>query len=269
MPDGCDSLRWFERGAPPPDTPLRLVCFPHAGASAFVFRDWHALAPPGIGVASMQLPGRGERLREPAVRRLGPLVRAAGEALRPYLDRPFALFGHSVGALVAFELARLLAREYGRVPERLFVSGRPAPDRPPARRPIHDLPTPAFIDALKDFDPTLRGLLEDPEALELFLPILRADLEVSETWSYQPGAPLDCPITVFGGDADRTVSRDDLEGWRRCTTHECAIHVLPGDHFFVMTRQREVLRTIDRALGAAHRTAGRDAHNLKSVTDHD
>jgi medium-chain acyl-[acyl-carrier-protein] hydrolase len=243
-----DRLRWFENGMAPPDRPLRLVCFPHAGASAFIFHEWHALIRGSIGVVPMQLPGRGERLREPPLRRLAPLLRAACAALLPLTDRPFALFGHSVGALIAFELARLLEREHGRTPEHLFVSGRGAPDRPSTRGNIHHLPSEAFVAALKAYNGTLRGLLDNPEALELFLPILRADLELVETYIYVSGPPLSCPITVFGGEEDDTVRPEDLEAWRWHTTRGCSMHLLPGDHFFVTTAPREVVRVIDEAL---------------------
>lgn len=243
-----DPKRWFECGLAPSDRPVRLVCFPHAGASAFIFREWHALMPASVGVVPMQLPGHGERLREAPFKRLGPLLRSVCAALLPALDRPFALFGHSVGALIAFELARLLEGEHGRRPEHLFVSGRGAPDLPSPRGDIHRLPPAAFVMALCEYSRSVRGLLDDPEAMELFLPILRADLELAETYGYVPRPPLSCPITVFGGEEDETVPPEQLSGWRRQTVRTCAIHMLPGDHFFVITAHRDVVGTIAEAL---------------------
>lgn len=216
-----------------------------------MFRDWHALVPPSIGVVPIQLPGRGERLREPLLKRLDEVVQSARQAVLPLLDRRYALFGHSVGALIAFELASVLERENGRPPEHLFVAGRGSPDRPASRPPKHQLSRAEFVAALREFSPTLRGLLEDPEALDLFLPILRADLEISDTYVYRSRPPLSCPITAFGGTADDTVGADDLAGWRQHTRSGCTIEHFPGDHFFVTTAPWRVVRAIEGALHPA------------------
>jgi medium-chain acyl-[acyl-carrier-protein] hydrolase len=248
MAEQSHDLRWFDRCLLPPDRPLRLICFAHAGASAFVFRDWQKLMPPAIGVVAIQLPGHGERMRECPERRIAPLLRDICAAALPFLDRPFALFGHSMGAVIAFELARLLECDHHLTARHLFVSGHRAPSCPGVRSKIHHLPSPAFISALKQYSDTLGGLLDDPEALELFLPILRADLELLETYIFRPGPPLSSPITVFGGEDDSSVPLSDLDEWRLQTVAACTIQVLPGDHFFVTADQHRVVRLIDQAL---------------------
>lgn len=241
-------LRWFEKGVAPPDRPLRLICFPHAGASAFVFSEWHKLLPESIGVLPIQLPGRGERMGESPYRRLTSLLDDICPAILPFLDRPFALFGHSLGALIAFELAKRLEFQHSCVAKHLFVSGHRDPTCPAMHEDLYRLPTPAFVSALRQYSTTLCGLLGDPDALDVFLPILRADFELLETYVYEPGLPLSCPITVLAGRDDISVPHEHLAQWRLQTTVACSIHTLSGDHFFVMTNRGRVVQLIGETL---------------------
>jgi surfactin synthase thioesterase subunit len=242
------TARWFDPDARAAHRSIRLLCFPHAGGSAFVFRDWPRDVSPAIDVVPIQLPGRAERLSEPPFRRVPALVEAARAALRPILDRPVALFGHSVGGAIAFELACVLEREHGRPVEHLFIAGRGAPDCPMRRPPIAHLPPNEFVAAVRQLQTVPGHVFDHPDAIDLFMPILRADLELSETYAYVPGRRVGCPITVFGGHDDPWARTEDLEGWQRHTTRDCQVHLLPGDHFFVSRARVDILRVIERRL---------------------
>jgi len=211
---------------------VRLLCLPHAGGAAAVFREWHALLPPPVEVCAVELPGRGSRLREQPLREFGALVDATLAGVRPALDRPFALFGHSMGALLAFELACRLSAE-GLAPCQLFVSGRPAPHLESLDPPIHMLPEPEFVERLRTLNGTPLEVFRYPELMELMIPILRADLGACESYVHTPRPPLEVPISAFGGMDDREVSGDRLEAWSRYTRARFVALQLPGDHFFL------------------------------------
>jgi medium-chain acyl-[acyl-carrier-protein] hydrolase len=178
-----------------------------------------------------------------------PLISALAQALLPYLDKPFAFFGHSMGALVSFELARLLRQKYGLSPVHLFVSGRGAPQVVPVPDPpIHALPEPAFLEKLRGLNGTPEAVLENAKLMQLLLPMLRADFAVIETYVYVPEPPLNCPITAFSGWQDRKVSCDQIEAWREQTSAYFSVQMLPGDHFFVHSAQPLLLQTLFRKL---------------------
>ncbi|MBD2083575.1 thioesterase II family protein [Trichocoleus sp. ST-U3] len=235
---------------PNPLSSLRLFCFPYAGGGALNFRTWSQGLPVGVEVCAVELPGRGKRILEAPFTQALPLVQAIAHALLPYLDKPFAFFGHSMGALVSFEVARLLRREYGMSPVHLFVSGRSAPQLPLQEPPIHSLPQPAFIEELRRLNGTPKAVLENVELMELLLPILRADFAVLETYVYAAEPPLQCPITAFGGLQDVKVSVDRLEAWRQQTSAKFSLQMLPGDHFFVQSAQPLLLQFLSRELNS-------------------
>lgn len=204
--------------------------------------------PASVEFCAVELPGHGRRLGEEPFRRVGPLVEAAAEALRPHLDRPFCLFGHSLGAKCGFELARLLRDERGPEPARLFVSGCPAPQLPHTRPPTYGLPDPEFVEELRRLNGTPSEVLEHAELLQLMLPILRADFEAVQTYEYRERPPLSCPVSAFGGLGDEDASREDLEAWREQTTASFELRMLPGDHFFLHASQPLLLQAISRDL---------------------
>jgi medium-chain acyl-[acyl-carrier-protein] hydrolase len=239
---------WLARLNRNPQASLRLFGFPYSGASASMYYRWVNQLPASIDVCPVELPGRGNRLLEPPFTRIGPLVRAAAQALLPHLDRPFAFFGHSMGALVSFELARHLRRMHGLIPVRVFVSGHAAPHLPDREPPLHTLPEPEFVEKLRALDGTPVEVLEHAELRELILPILRADFAVCETYTYEPGDPLDCPISAFGGLQDPHVTRDDLDAWREHTRVSFSSQMFAGNHFFINTAQPLVLRSVARDL---------------------
>jgi surfactin synthase thioesterase subunit len=237
-------LPWAKRDA---QACVRLLCLPPAGGAASFYRDWGDSLPAEVDVCAVQLPGRETRLREPPYARLGPLADALAGAMRPYLDRPFAIFGHSMGALLGFELARRLRATEAREPLLLVVSGHRAPHLPRARPPLHRLPKAELIEAIRDLHGTPDDVLRNSELLELVLPAIRADFAVCETYVHRAGPPLACRLVAFGGTGDELVSREELAAWRQHTQGSFAISMLPGDHFFLGTT-RAVLPT---ALSAA------------------
>ena len=183
-------------------------------------------------ICSVQLPGRENRLREKPFTRLTSLVETLAGVLKPYIKIPFAFFGHSVGALISFELAREIRRQNCFGPIHLFVSGRRAPQLPDPDPPIHRLPEAAFVDELKRLNGTPDAVLQNSELMELFLPVLRADFAILETYDYVPEVPLNCSITAFGGFHDFKANAKELAAWRDQTSGNFTLEMFPGGHFF-------------------------------------
>lgn len=227
---------------------IRLFCFPYAGGGSAIFRPWSRQLPRDIEMVPALLPGREFRLREPAYTSIEQLVEALAREIIPYLDKPFAFFGHSMGGIISFELARRLRSERGIEPEHLFISGRRSP-RVPRRDPyIHDLPDAEFVTEVEQFNGTPRDILEHAELMAILIPMLRADFAVCHSYNYVPGEPLSCPVTVLGGIRDETTTRQEVEDWREETTGDCHVHMLDGDHFFINRQQAEILPIIAKAL---------------------
>jgi medium-chain acyl-[acyl-carrier-protein] hydrolase len=197
-----------------------------------------------VEVVLVELPGRGGRLREPPFRSAPPLIRALGEAFPVEACGEFALFGHSMGAILAFELARYLRRNRLRLPSVIFASGHVAPQLPERRRDLHTLPDGQLVEALRQLGGTPPEVFEQPELLELLLPIIRADLEVNELYEYREEPPLDVPLVLFGGSEDTDVGLEDLDAWGVQTTAACERKLLPGDHFFLHSAEHAVLEAV-------------------------
>jgi medium-chain acyl-[acyl-carrier-protein] hydrolase len=227
---------------------LRLFCFPYAGGGASVFRTWAQQAPAGIEVCPVQLPGRENYLQEPPYTRLKPLVQALVPVIVPYLDRPFAFFGHSMGALISFELACRLRQQFDLKPVHLFVSGYRAPQLPRPNCSIHNLPESEFIEELRRLDGSPEDVLQNVELMELLLPVLRADFELCETYTYSQAGPLDCPLTAFGGWQDIIVGYEDLAAWREQTQASFRLQMYPGNHFFLNNTHLPLLRAVSQEL---------------------
>ena len=241
---------WLAYHEPNSRAKLRLFCFPYAGGSALVFNKWRDSLPPFVEVCPVQLPGRGNRLHVPPFTNMDAVVQAACAALLPYFDMPFAFFGHSMGASISFELARLLRREGRQLPLHLYISGRRAPhilDRDP---PLYNLPDADLLNELRQLNGTPKEVLEHPELMTMMLPLLRADFSVAETYICETEPPLDTPITVFGGLADKDVTRDDLEAWQQYSTASFKLRMLAGDHFFLNTSQPVLLRLLASELSS-------------------
>ncbi|NLG49318.1 MAG: thioesterase [Chloroflexi bacterium] len=240
--------RWIACPKPNPQASLRLFCFPYSGASASAFYAWASSLPDAIEVCPVELPGRGARLTEPLCSRLSPLVESIAQGLLPALDKPFALFGHSMGALVSFELARHLRRRYGVEPVHLFVSGHPAPQLPDEEPPIHALPEAEFIARVRGLNGTPDEVWQHAELRDLLIPILRADFAVCETYQFRPDEPLRHPISAMAGLGDPYVSRGQMEGWRELTAGAFSLRMFPGDHFYLHADRYLLLQTVARDL---------------------
>ena len=227
---------------------LRLFCFPYAGGGASTFSSWSESLTSDVEICPLELPGHGYRITERPFDRMKPLIDELARALLPYLNKPFAFFGHSMGGLVSFELTHLLRQCYGLSPVHLFVSGRRAPQISESKPPIHHLSEPEFLNELGRLNGTPKAILEDTELMELFLPILRADFATLETYVYTPKPRLNCPITVLGGLQDYEVSCEVLEAWREQTNANFSMQMFQGDHFFINSNQSTLLQFLNREL---------------------
>jgi len=226
----------------------RLICLPHAGGSASMFFAYPHDLPADVEVCAVQLPGRGLRLCEPAFTRMEPLVESLADALKRTNDVPLVLFGHSLGALVAFELAHVLQAAQPQAPLHLFVSGQPAPHLAKRGPALHLAPSSSIIAELRRLGGTPAEALDDPELMELMLPAVRADFAIYETYTCQRRVPLECPITVLGGLQDTEATPAELEAWRRHTTAGFRLEMFKGDHFYVVSQRSRVVGTIASAL---------------------
>jgi medium-chain acyl-[acyl-carrier-protein] hydrolase len=195
-------------------------------------------------------------MKEPAFSDVLHIVDALTPVIASHLDKPFAFFGHSMGAIIAYELARKLRREYNLQPECLFVSARVAPHLKLARPPMHNLPHDEFVQVLKDLNGTPKDVLEDKALMELITPLLRADFAVHENYTYSEEPPLECPIFAFGGLQDPEAGRESLDGWREHTQANFVKRMLPGDHFFIVSAQTLFLRMFSQELYQITRNLG-------------
>lgn len=241
----------YVRRAPRPRPAVRLVCFPYAGAGASAYNAWPDLLPPWVEVLALQLPGRQDRMAEPPITRAAPLTAVLRQVLRPYAHRtPLAFFGHSAGALLAFEVARAMAGD-GAAATHLFLSGRGAPDLPARIPPLHALSPDDFRDRLRALEGTPPEILDDGFLFAMLEPALRADFQVWETYAFQPSAPLPTPITALGGERDVQANAEELAGWDRHTGGRFELWMFAGGHFFVDTGRAEVVARIGETLSRA------------------
>jgi surfactin synthase thioesterase subunit len=239
---------WLRTFRPSPAPRLRLLCIPYAGGNAFVYRGWPALLPAGIEVAAVQPPGRDVRFSEPACDQLPPYVQALAEALDALPPLPLAIFGHSLGALLAFELTRRL-RALGRPPPlQLFLSGLQAPDLPPLEEPVHALPEEELIARLRRLNGTPEEVLQSRPLLDLVLPAIRADFKLLETYRFREEPPLALPAMVLGGLGDASTPAPRLKAWERHLAAFGGVRMFPGDHFFLMPQAEGVTRLVAKAL---------------------
>jgi medium-chain acyl-[acyl-carrier-protein] hydrolase len=242
---------WFQISPTCEQVELKMFCFPHAGGTALIFKKWADFLPPTVQVIPVELPGRGARLQEPPFVALPALIEELVGVIWPLLDKPFVFFGHSMGAIIAFELARSLRRKYGHEPRALFVAGRRAPQVPSSEHITYNLPHDEFIEELIKLDGTPKEVIEHAELMELMIPLLRADFQLVQTYEYLAGAPLRCPIAVYGGLQDAEVPPDKLSPWKEVTSSRFALHMLPGDHFFIRSSQTQLLDLLARELHEA------------------
>jgi medium-chain acyl-[acyl-carrier-protein] hydrolase len=249
-------VRVFSRSQQPGTVParLRILCFPHAGAGAAMFRTWPEFLPEGVELACPSLPGRDERAAELPLADMQALVQVVVEQVRPVLDRPYCLFGHSLGAFVAFELARALTREGAPQPLHLFVAAQRAPRLPHPQTPIYQLPDADFLEGVRLRHEALPPALLADAAMRRFLTrLLRADFTLVEAYRYAAAAPLSCGLTAFGGREDTAVPPGLLAGWADETRAACELVLLPGAHFFFRTHPADFFSAFSTRLASAMR----------------
>lgn len=232
---------------------MRLFCFPYAGGSAMVFQRWHRLFPESIEICPIQYPGRGNRLREKPFTNARPLAQEVTEALTDVLDLPYAFFGHSMGALIAFEVARGLRRKQKPLPRHLFVSSVRAPQYRNRDQLSFDMPDAEFIDELRSLNGTPNEVLENSELMALMMPMLRADFSVAQTYEFVEETPLSLPISVYGGENDVSVSATELEGWRGQTAGPFSLEMFNGDHFYLHSSETLLTTRIQSQLSRSLR----------------
>lgn len=239
--------RWFRVFKPSPSAKMRLFCFPYGGSGPSVFRDWADHFSDDIEVIGVLYPGRESRTTEP----LTPDIKQMAEAMLPtilqYLDKPFAFFGHSMGALISFELTRLLSAECSSLPEHLFVSAADAPHVVKSD-PIHHLPEEEFLQALIGLNGMPREVLENTEFLEYVLPIIRSDFSACANYRYSEGPLVSCPVTAYGGSNDPRVDPQYVEQWCQYAGARFQVKMFAGDHFFMTSHQREMISAIHQEL---------------------
>ncbi|NEP48241.1 MAG: thioesterase [Moorea sp. SIO3C2] len=242
---------WIICPKPNPKANLRLFCFPCAGGTASAYSTWSQHLPSNVEVCSIQLPGRGRRLMEPPFTRLSRLLEIFVPLLKPYLDKPFAFLGHSMGAVLAFEVARQLRTDNDPEPIHLFACACSAPQIPVQKPYIHKLPKSVFVAELsRRYNAIPESIRKDKAMMQLFLPSLRADLTMLETYTYTMDKPLSYPISVFGGFQDNAISIDNLEAWRQQTNSSFIIQMLSGDHFFLHNNKLSFLRALSQQLSS-------------------
>ncbi|MCC6456104.1 MAG: thioesterase [Caldilineaceae bacterium] len=240
---------WISCPSPNPEAKLRLFGFPYAGGGAATYFPWIKLLRPEVGLYAIRLPGRENRVRERAYLRLTPLIDEMVEVVTPYLDQPFAFFGHSMGSLLAFELGRALREKGLPQPLHLFTSGYRAPHLPDMRPLLYQLPDERFVTAMHErYNGIPRVVLENEELLKLFLPIMRADVTILDTYQYHDAPPLACPITTYGGEQDPSVALHELRAWQTQTDATFRLIRFAGGHFYLQDALPNLLQDIQQEL---------------------
>lgn len=237
---------WIVCPSARPDPPLRLFCFASAGAGASTYMPWAAaLRDLPLEVCAIQPPGRENRLADPPITRIGPLVASLREAIAPLLDRPYCFFGHSMGTLVALELTRALRRQGHRLPRHLLMSGAHPPMVPREHEPIAHLPDKEFIHEVAErYDGIPPAVLAHEELLSIVLPVLRADISLLEAYEYTDDAPLGCPISAYAGVDDPHVDEPRLRRWSELTTGPFSATFFPGGHFYLQPQRQQLLAAL-------------------------
>ncbi|MEU7577808.1 alpha/beta fold hydrolase [Streptomyces sp. NPDC041068] len=246
MTDTADLTTPSIRRFHPSDAGVRLVCFPHAGGAASYFFPVSRQLSPVADVLAVQYPGRQERRKEPCIDSVTELADVLADELLEWADRPLAFFGHSMGSLVAFEVARRLQQKDIELVS-FFASGRSAPSLS-RDEGVHRRSDTGLIDKVKELGGTAGGLLDDPDVVEMLLPAIRNDYHAVETYRLTPGEPLNCPLVVLTGDADPMVTVDEARVWREFSTGSFELHSYPGGHFYLDTHAASVMEKISTRL---------------------
>ncbi|MCC3766869.1 thioesterase II family protein [Streptomyces sp. UNOC14_S4] len=243
-----ENSAWVRRFHPSPESSVRLVCLPHAGGSASFYFPMSQALSPAVDVLCLQYPGRQERRQEPGIENIPDYADAIAAELKPWLDVPTAFFGHSMGAILAYEVALRLERE-GAGPVALFASGRRAPSRYREEN-VHRRDDDGIVREMQLLSGTDARVLGDEEILRMVLPAIRSDYTAIETYRSEPGAAVRAPITVFTGDRDPRTSLEEAEAWRAHTEGEFDIQVFPGGHFFLANHSAKIIEIVSAKTSA-------------------
>jgi medium-chain acyl-[acyl-carrier-protein] hydrolase len=222
---------WINCLKPNPSAELRLFCLPYAGGNAMTYRTWGNYLPTTVEVCPVELPGRGKLIKLFPYSRIESLVEALAENIQPYLDKPFAIFGHSMGGLISFELARFLLSQFNLSPVHLFISAVKAPQIPSTEKPVSELSDAELIDKIRRLNGTPEQVLANAELMQLFIPVIRADYSILDNYIYTRQAAFNFPITAFGGLED-DISVENLQAWQE-HTHSFSLQMFDGDHFYI------------------------------------
>jgi pyochelin biosynthesis protein PchC len=241
--------RWIRHFHPAAGSQVRVVCFPHAGGSASYYFPLSEALSPQFDVRVVQYPGRQDRRAEPPLDNIPDLADGVFRALAELPPRPQAFFGHSMGGVVAFEVARRCQRLGLPAPLRLFVSASPAPASYTGER-VQLSDDDALIAELAGMGGTDAEILRDPEVLELVMPVIRSDYHAVETYRYRPGPPLASPVTALVGDADPVTPSAAVTPWSSCSYGDFSLHTFPGGHFYLEDNLPGVVKVITGALSA-------------------
>lgn len=238
---------WIRRYAPHGDTAVRLVCFPHAGGSASFFHSVALKLPANVDVVALQYPGRQDRRREPTIDDIGEYTDQITPVLETMSSKPTVFFGHSMGAVLAFEVARRLERASANAPRSLIASGRRGPSTY-REETVHLRDDSGIIDEIKLLNGTNAALLGDEEILRMALPAIRSDYRAIETYTCRPEYKVRCPITVLIGDSDPKTTVEEAQSWQRHTTSPFRLRTFSGGHFYLSDHQSEVTAEIETEL---------------------
>lgn len=250
--DASELSPWLVRATPRRSTAVRLFCFPYAGVGAVVFRAWAAGLPADVDVCAVQLPGRTTRLSEAPIASIPVLVDGIVSAVTPHLDIPFVFFGHSMGAVLASEVARELARRGAPLPRYLMVSARRPPHIADPQSPLRNLSDAEFVEEImRRYGGIPPEILREKDILALLLPALRADIAALETHQPPRREPLACTIVALGGSEDALTPMTHLEAWREVTNSNCEISVFPGGHFYLESARTAVLKKVSEVVARA------------------
>lgn len=232
-----------------PQAILRLFCFHYAGGNASVFRNWADYLEQPVELIALQLPGREERFNEALITDFALLIDKLVNIIIPYLDKPYVVFGHSLGTIISFEWIKALKKRQVKQPLLYIPAGRQAPHYPDKEPSIYHLPEEEFVqELLKKYQPTLGSVLENRDLRQLLLPMLQADFGLAETYKYQEGDRLNCPIMALAGKSEILIEENELQDWAKHTTDSFQCMRFPGDHFFIRYSEAQVLQKINQEL---------------------
>jgi medium-chain acyl-[acyl-carrier-protein] hydrolase len=240
--------KWFLVTRPKPQATYRLFCFPYAGGSASIYTSWGALLPDTVELVAIQPPGRANRLSEGLMTSVREMGAALAQQMPSWLDRPYLIYGHSLGAIVGFEMLHALASTGLPMPLRFFSAARRSPQTTPLQPPIHDYPLEEFKAELRKLNGTPEHILQNQELMQIFVPILRADLQAAHTYHRAPDVQLDCEVSLFSGARDDKVTPEEIRGWQAHFRKPADFRSFPGGHFFMEDDKQSVVNAICESL---------------------